>query len=373
MRHLIRRCDLVPQYKKFANEINEAVESVLSSGRYVLAENVIAFEKEFADYLGMNHAIGVNSGTDALMLSLWALNLNKGDEVITTSFTAIPTYSAICHVGATPVLVDIDPDTFLMDLQMVERAISKKTKAIVVVHLFGNVVDVEELRNVLPPDVFIIEDCAQAHGASIRGRLAGSLGDIGAFSFYPTKNLGAYGDGGMVVTDNADWAEIVKLRRTYGMINKDEFVTNGINSRLDEIQAAILRVKLKYLDGMNSRRTELAHIYENSLPQEHVKPQEVQAGVQSVYHVYAALCSERRDELVLHLSQRDIETNVYYPMPINKQAGYLKTWETTRDFHAAETVGKHIIALPFYPEIETGALLTVAGEIKRFYADKQCI
>lgn len=366
---LIRRCDLVPQYETLKDEINEVIQGVLSSGRYVLAENVSAFEKEFAEYLGIKHAIGVNSGTDALMLALWALNLNKGDEVITTAFTAIPTYSAIRHVGATPILVDIDPDTFLMDLHEVEKAISKKTRAIVAVHLFGNGVDIAALRQIAPSSVFIVEDACQAHGTSVRGAFAGSLGNIGAFSFYPTKNLGAYGDGGMVVTNSDEWAQTIKLRRQYGMINKDKFVCDGINSRLDEIQAAVLRVKLKYLDHMNRRRAELAQIYGKNLPLDFITPQKIEPDVKSAHHVYAAVCSGWRDELVDHLKEKNIETNIYYTMPLNKQVGYLNSENRTPDLPFAESVAKRIIALPFYPEIEKRSISDVVSAIKEFFVD----
>ena len=199
---MIWRCDLVPQYEAYKAEIDEAINKVFYSGQYTLGKNVEEFEEEFSEYIGCKYGVGVNSGTDALMLALWCFDIEKGDEVITTPFTAIPTYSAIRHVGATPVFVDIEPDTFLIDLNKIENAITEKTKAVVPVHLFGNVVDIEKLRNIVGPDIFILEDCAQAHGASIRGRRVGSMGNVSAFSFYPTKNLGGYGDGGMVMTDD---------------------------------------------------------------------------------------------------------------------------------------------------------------------------
>ena len=364
---MIWRCDLVPQYEAYQDEINEAIQRVLRSGRYVLGENVAAFEEEFASYIGCQCGVGVNSGTDALMLALWCFNLQKGDEVITTPFTAIPTYSAIRHVGATPVFVDVDPATFLMDLKQVEKALTAKTRAIVPVHLFGNVVDIEKLREIVGPDVFILEDCAQSHGASIRGKMSGSIGDIAAFSFYPTKNLGGYGDGGMVLTNCKDFAEMVRLRRMYGMINKDEFITDGINSRLDELQAAILRVKLRYLDQMNRRRQELATIYENLLDDSFIKPQLVKDGVNAVYHVYSILCTERRDELMMYLEGKNIQTNVYYPMPLSQQRGYKNTFQTSVELPVTAEVSKRIIALPFYSEISAETLAFVANSINEFY------
>lgn len=367
---MIWRCDLVPQYEAYQNEINEAIQRVLRSGRYVLGENVAAFEAEFSSYIGCDYGIGVNSGTDALMLALWCFNLKKGDEVITTPFTAIPTYSAIRHVGATPIFVDIDPATFLMDLKQVEKVLTEKTRAIVPVHLFGNMVDIDQLRAIVGPDIFILEDCAQSHGASIRSKMSGSLGDIAAFSFYPTKNLGGYGDGGMVLTNRKDFADMVRLRRMYGMINKDEFITDGINSRLDELQAAILSVKLKYLDQMNQRRRELASIYGKLLPSPFIKPQVFEEEVRGIYHVYSALCTDRRDELMSYLGSKSIQVNVYYPMPLSEQQGYKKNESVSVKLPMTTKVSERIIALPFYPEIPLKTLEYVADQIHNFYLDR---
>lgn len=366
MSEMIWRCDLVPQYGAYKDEIDEAIQRVLRSGRYVLGENVTAFEAEFAGYIGCEYGIGVNSGTDALILGLRCLDLRPGDEVITTVFTAIPTYAAIRHVGAKVVFVDIDPDTFLMDLKQVERALGSRTKAVVPVHLFGNAVDIEQLREIVGPNVFILEDCAQSHGAAVRGRKTGSLGDIGAFSFYPTKNLGAYGDGGMVVTNNRKFADTVRLKRMYGMINKDEFIIDGINSRLDELQAAVLRVKLKYLDEMNRCRRHLASIYKAHLSPAHIKAQAVVAGVEAVYHMYSVLCVDRRDALVSYLEQHDIQTNIYYPIPLHKQEGVKSCFEQTKSLPVAEYVSKHIVALPFYPEIREERLIYIAERVNDF-------
>jgi len=363
---MIWRCDLIPQYETYQQEIHEAIENVLHSGHYILGENVAFFEKEFAAYIGCKYGIGVNSGTDALVLALECFNLQPGDEVITTSFTAIPTYAAIRHAGAKPVFVDIDRDTFLMDLNQIEKVLTPRTKAIVPVHLFGNVVDIEQLRQIVGPSIFILEDCAQAHGAIIHNRKAGALGDIAAFSFYPTKNLGGYGDGGMILTNNNQFAEIVKLKRMYGMINKDEFVIDGINSRLDELQAAILRVKLKYLDAMNLRRRELATIYQTQINPDHVKHQKIVEEVNSVYHVYCVLC-HRRDDLIEYLKHRDIQTNIYYPMPLPQQKAVKDCYGTLPLFPESEYVSKHILALPFYPEITIDKLEYIASQINDFF------
>lgn len=367
MTEMIWRCDLVPQYQAYQDEIRQVMEQVLLSGRYILGENVAAFEKEFAAYIGCEQGIGVNSGTDALLLALSCFNLQPGDEVITTPFTAIPTYSAIRHVGAKPVFVDIDPKTFLMDLDQVDRALTTKTKAIVPVHLFGNAVDIPRLREIVGPNIFILEDCAQSHGAAVHGRKTGSLGDVSAFSFYPTKNLGAYGDGGIILTNNKDFADKIRLRRMYGMINKDEFVIDGINSRLDELQAAILRVKFAHLEAMNARRRELAGLYAALLNEEYIRPQAVQPGMQSVYHVYSAVCTDRRDELVAFLEQQSVQTNIYYPLPLNRQKAYLSSYGPSARLPVVEDISSRIIALPFYPEMPEKIIRLVAGLINKFY------
>jgi dTDP-4-amino-4,6-dideoxygalactose transaminase len=365
---MIWRCDLVPQYEAYKTEIDTAIQQVLMSGRYILAENVTAFEEEFSAYVGVNHSVGVNSGTDALMMPLWMCGIERGDEVITTPFTAIPTFSAIRHIGAKPIFLDLEPDTLLMDLNQLKSKITERTKAIVPVHLFGNAVDVERIREIVGKDIAIVEDCAQSHGAKVRGRMTGSIGNYAAFSFYPTKNLGGYGDGGLVATNDAAAADLMKKRRMYGMISKDEFVTDGINSRLDELQAAILRVKLRHLDAMNERRRELADIYHHLLPKDHVTPQVVRSGVESVWHVYSAVVSGRRDELLQFLEQRGIQANVYYPMPTTKQKGYEAAFGTDADaLPVTEHLSKHIIALPFYPEMELHTMETVAKAIREFY------
>jgi len=364
---MIRRCDLVPQYELYKHEIQTAINDVLESGRYTLGENVESFEKEFSAYIGCKHGIGVNSGTDALMLALWCIDIQEGDEVITTPFTAIPTYAAIRHVGATPIFVDIDPNTFLIDLNKIQDAITDKTKAIVPVHLFGNIVDIEKLRDIIGLDIFIIEDCAQAHGGTIRGKKAGSLGDLSAFSFYPTKNLGGYGDGGMVLTNNQEYNDYIIKKHQYGMISKDEFIIDGVNSRLDEIQAAILRIKLKYLDSMNDRRSILANMYNDLLDTRFITPQYIKSNVQSVYHVYSVICKTARNDLIKYLDNLSIQTNVYYPMPITKQKGYINSFKENQALINTDYVSNSIITLPFYSEIETETLSIVAENINLFF------
>ena len=227
--------------------------------------------------------------------------------------------------------------------------------------------DIEKLRDIIGPDIFIIEDCAQAHGASIRGKKAGSLGDLAAFSFYPTKNLGGYGDGGMVLTNNQEYNDYIIKKHQYGMISKDEFITDGINSRLDEIQAAILRIKLKYLDYMNNKRSVLATYYNQFLNSRFTTTQHINADVESAFHIYNIVCKSNRNELIRYLDNLSIQTNVYYPMPITKQKGYLNSFKKKQDLINAEYISNSIIALPFYPEIEIETLSIVAENINLFF------
>src|SRR5262249_5847646 len=241
---MLWRADLVPQYHAYRAELLAAIDGVLETGRYILAREGATFEQEFAAYLGAEHVGGVANGTDALVLALRILGVGPGDEVITTAFTAFPTIGAIFSVGATPVFVDICPDSLLLDVEQVPAAITPKTRAVVPVHLFGNLVDVERLPEVVGPDIPIIEDPAQAHGSRLRGRAAGTFGDLAGFSFYPTKNLGSYGDGGAIAVKDPERAERLRLLRNHGMPDKDHAEIAGLNSRLDELQAAVLRVKL---------------------------------------------------------------------------------------------------------------------------------
>lgn len=360
------RCDLVPQYLAYQDDIDRAVHRVLSSGRYTLGTEVKCFEEEFAGYIGTQHGVGLNSGTDALIMALWCLGVGPGDQVITTPFTAIPTYSAIRHIGAEPVFVDIDPNTLLMDLDKVEGALTSKTRAIVPVHIFGNAVNVIKLRSIVGNEIAIVEDAAQAHGAYVGEKRAGSMGDASAFSFYPTKNLGGYGDGGMLLTNDEAVADSAISRRMYGMTDKDHTVESGINSRLDELQAAILRVKLTHLDQMNERRRALDALYRKHLPPQ-VIPQQVSGNVASVYHVYSALCVGRRDELVAYLEECEIQTNVYYPLPLYKQPEYERAYPSHARLPVVEDICSRVIALPFYPEMEEELVVKTSRAIADFY------
>ena len=363
---MIWRCDLVKQYIKYENEIIAAFQKVLKSGKYVLGEEVNLFEKEFARYLNVNHAIGVASGTDGLLLAMMALNIKPGDEIITTPFTAIPTVSAIIHLGAKPVFVDVDYDTYLIDIDKLKDAITKNTKAIIPVHLFGNVVDVKKIKEIVGNEIPVIEDACQAHGSKMNGQMAGTLGDIGVFSFYPTKNLGAYGDGGMIVTNNENIAYKIRLMRMYGMVNYNNIEINGINSRLDEIQAAILRVKLRYLDEMNKARNIIANRYKEKLNAEMFKHQYIPRNVYTNYHVFESRYLGDRDALVNFLNKEKVQTNIYYFTPIhlqkaNKFLGYKKG-----DFPITEKLCKEVIALPMYAELSSEDQTFIINKINKY-------
>lgn len=355
MNDMIWRCDLVPQYLAYKDEIDQAINKVLNSGRYILAQEVALFEKEFAEYSDTKFAVTVANATDALTLALMAIGIKPGDEVITTPFTAIPTVSAIIDAGATPVFVDIEPDTYLMDLDKVQEKLTKRTRAIMPVHIFGNVVDVKKLKELLPPDVVIIEDASQSHGSTIDGIKSGSMGDMGVFSFYPTKNLGAYGDGGAIVTNNPDLYEKIKLMRMYGMVDYHNIVINGINSRLDELQAAILRVKLRYLDEMNANRNRIADRYRKELTGDFIH-QVISPRVYSNFHVYVSQYNGNRERLIKALDAEKIQTNIYYmkPLYLQKANEFLGLGKGTCP--TAEAVCNKVIALPMYPELEEKTL-----------------
>jgi dTDP-4-amino-4,6-dideoxygalactose transaminase len=275
--------------------------------------------------------------------------------------------SAIVDAGAKPVFVDINPDTYLLNTEQALAAITPRTKAVMPVHIFGNVFDAAELKKKLPPDVAVIEDAAQAHGASLGGVKAGAMGDMGVFSFYPTKNLGAYGDGGAVVTNRKEIADKLRKLRMFGMVDKDHIDSPGVNSRLDEVQAAILRIKLRHLDRMNQRRHVIAERYKKLLPHDIFRYQHLPENVVCNYHVFVAEVRERRDELIAYLATRDIQTNVYYPLPLSRQKALAGLGYKDGDFPVAEELCRKIMALPLYPEFPESEQMTVIGAINDFF------
>lgn len=361
---MIWRCDLLPQYEKYKEEIDAAIKRVLNSGRYTLAEEVHSFEEEYAAYLGVKYVVSVANATDGLTLSLKALDIGKGDEVITTAFTAIPTISAIIDAGATPVFADINPNTYLVSIDEICKKINKKTRATMPVHIFGNVVDIPRLISNCV-GIPVIEDAAQAHGSSIDGKKAGTMGIMGVYSFYPTKNLGAYGDGGAIATNDEGLAKKLRLLRMYGMIDKDHIVINGRNSRLDEMQAAILRVKLKYLDEMNLIRNGIANVYKDRL-EKNFSHQLIKPNVFSNYHVFNSRYLGNRDKLVEYLEQAGIQANVYYLLPHHLQEALKELGYQHGDLPNVEKVCSQAVALPFYPEIKEEVIKLVIDTIARF-------
>lgn len=348
----IRVCNLPKQYNKYKDKIDAAIARVLKSGIYILGTEVVSFEEEFASYIGTKYAVGVANGTDALLLSMMCFDIGPGDEVITTPFTAIPTVSAIIDTGAKPVFVDIDINTYLMDLDKVKKAITKRTKAIIPVHIFGNVVDVPKLRKIIGPEIKIIEDACQAHGSSLRGKKAGSMGDLAAFSFYPTKNLGGVGDGGIITTNDSRLAEKIRLLRMYGMTDRDHIVISGINSRLDELQAAVLRVKLKYLDSMNEKRSKLVSNYIKKINSNLFEYQKIVAEVYSNNHVFVPrLIRGDRKQFFEYLKEKGIQSIIYYMVAIHLQEANKFLGYKNGDFPVTEKLCREAIALPLYPEM----------------------
>lgn len=342
-----------PQFNYLAHqrEIDEAVARVLQSGWYVLGHEVAAFEEEFAAYIGTRFALGVGSGTEALHLALRACGVGHGDEVITVSHTAVATVAAIELCGATPVLVDIDPITYTLDPDQLASAITERSKAVVPVHLYGHPADLPRIMAIAHEyNLWVIEDCAQSHGATLAGVMTGGHGHMGAFSFYPTKNLGAMGDGGMLTTSEPDLAKRTRLLREYGWQQRYVSAFSGLNSRLDELQAAILRVKLQYLNQENRRRQTLARTYEDKLSATSLRLPSCLPEAHHVYHQYAVR-SDQRDSLKTFLSENGIDTLVHYPVPIHLQPAYQGRLPCSSSMVISEGVARQILSLPIYPEL----------------------
>ena len=338
--------DLKLQYLSLKEEIDASIQRVLESGWFILGREVEAFEEEFTRYVGADYGVGVGSGTEALHLGLLACGVGPGDEVITVSHTAVATVAAIELTGARPVLVDIDPRSYTMDPAHMEASIGPATRAIVPVHLYGQTADLDPILSIARRHgLRVLEDAAQAHGAEYKGRKAGSSGDVGCFSFYPTKNLGAFGDGGLVATSDADLAERLKLLREYGWAERYVSSTKGTNSRLDEIQAAILRVKLKKLDEWNAIRREHAALYDQLLAGGPVvTPAEMEYG-KHCYHIYA-IRSTRREGLRQFLRQNGVGALVHYPVPVHLQEGYRDLGLGEGSLPVTEQVAAEVLTLP---------------------------
>jgi len=361
--------DLKDQYNAIKVEINEAVARILESGWFILGQEVEAFEEEFAAYCSLSHGIGVGSGTEALHLALLACGVGPGDEVITVPHTAVATVAAIELTGARPVFVDIDPASYTIVPDQLESRITAQTRAVVPVHLYGQAADLDPILEIAQRHgLTVVEDCAQAHGAEYKGRRVGSFGRVACFSFYPTKNLGAYGDGGMVVTDDEALAQKVRLLRQYGWEKRYVSSLRGLNSRLDEIQAAILRVKLRHLDEWNEARRARARLYGELLADSGVTtPTEMDYG-RHVYHLYVVRCPHRarRDELKSYLAEHGVGTAIHYPVPIHLQEAYLDLGYRRGDFPVTEACADEILSLPMYPELWEDEVREISELVKGY-------
>jgi len=357
----VKFLDLKAQYAAIKKEIDEAVMGVMAECHFIMGPNVSAFEKEMAAHLGVRHVITCASGSDALLLALMAYDAGPGDEVITSPFTFFATAGAIARLGARAVFADIEAETYNIDPAAVKKLMNKKTRAVIPVHIYGQSCDMDPIvRAADECGVKVIEDCAQAFGASYKGRPVASIGDIGCISFFPTKNLGCYGDGGAVSTNDDALAEKIKVLKLHGSKPKYFHSMVGINSRLDEIQAAVLRVKLRYISGWNARRREIASVYNSLLEGAGVTlPREVSDGGH-IYHQYTVRV-KNRDMILEHLKKLGVEAGVYYPLPLHLQACFSDLGYASGDMPVSEAVSKDILSLPIYPEM-TEAHIKEAAE-----------
>jgi len=358
--------DLKAQYKTIKEEVDEAIQRVIDSSSFIMGEEVRLFEQEFAQYIGAKHAVGVGSGTDALHLALLAVGVGPGDEVITVSHTFIATGGAVTQCGAKPVFVDIDPRTYNIDVTRVERAITSRTKALLPVHLYGQPADMDPLLDLaeryhLP----VIEDAAQAHGAEYKGQKTGTFGKAACFSFYPAKNLGAYGDAGMVVTNDDQVAQKVRLWRDHGRESKYVHLVEGFGKRLDTIQAAVLRVKLRRLPAWNAQRRQNALLYTQLLGGTGVVCPYEPEYARSVYHQYVIRVRER-EKMQVRLKEDGISTGVHYPLPLHLQPAYARLGYQPGALPATEKAAEEVLSLPMYPELTPEQIEFIASRVKAY-------
>lgn len=361
--------DLTTQYNAIKEDIQKAVIDTIESGHYILGPQVKDLEKSISNFCGVKHGIGVGNGTDALTITLKALGIGKGDEVITTPFTFFASAETPSLLGATPVFVDINPDTYCIDVDKIEEKITDKTKAIIPVHIFGHMCDMDRIMDIAKKhNLLVVEDACQAIGAMYNGKRAGSFGNAACFSFYPTKNLGGYGDGGMIVTNDEKLADKIRLLRAHGSRPKYYHSVVGYNSRLDEIQAAILNVKFKHLEDWNSFRNKKAHIYNELLKDTSLRLPFECEDVYHIYHLYIVQ-HQKRDELMSYLKENGVATAIYYPLPLHLQKVYEPLGYKEGDLPVAEAASKKTFAIPLYPEITEEEQEYVASLIKRFDGD----
>lgn len=365
--------DLGVQYRALAAEINDAISQVIQGADFILGREVNLFEEEFAAFCDAKYAVGVDSGTSALELALRAFDIGPGDEVITAANSFIASALGISHAGAKPVLVDVDPYTNTLDVKAIERAITRRTKAIIPVHLYGHPAHMGPIRQLADKHALVvIEDACQAHGARYKGKRVGSLGHAAAFSFYPGKNLGAYGDGGMVVTNDRKIAQRLQMLRNYGQKEKYKHLFRGYNRRLDTLQAAILRVKLKYLEKWNAARRWNAKLYQKNLEGSGVVVPGEAGGAESVWHLYV-IRTEHRDQLKEHLISKGVSASIHYPVPIHLQPAYHDLRHKRGDFPVTEAYADRILSLPMYAELTAHQIEFVAETIGEFQAARQTV
>jgi dTDP-4-amino-4,6-dideoxygalactose transaminase len=358
--------DLRAQYLSIKDEIDAAIARVLESSQFVLGDEVAAFEEEFATYCGARYGIAVNSGTSALHLALLAAGIGPGDEVITVPFTFVATVAAICYTGARPVFVDIEPRSFTIDVNQIEAVITSHTKAILPVHLYGQPADMDPILEIARRyGLIVIEDAAQAHGAEYKGRQVGSIGDLGCFSFYPSKNLGAYGEGGMVVTNNPEYARTIRMLRDWGQERKYHHVLKGYNYRMEGMQGAILRVKLRHLDAWTEARRAHAARYDELLAGSGVQTPTVMPYSRHVYYIYAVRVPQR-DALQQALQAQGVQTGIHYPIPVHLLEAHADLGYQFGDFPCSEQVAREVLSLPMYPELTEAQLAEVAQGVQRF-------
>jgi len=362
--------DLSIHYQTYRSILDGAVQRVLESGHFILGPELVRFEAELAQFVGVEHAVGCASGTEAIYLALAACGVTSGDEVIVVAHTAVPTISAISMTGATPVFVDINPANYLMDTTQLESKITSRTKVIIPVHLYGQMVDMEPVLKIAAKhDLRVVEDVAQAIGATYRGAVAGSLGDLGAFSFYPSKNLGAFGDAGAVTTKSKALSDRLFMLRNYGQSQRYHHDVIGINSRLDEIQAAILSAQLPFVPEWNDRRIEIATRYTRGL-QEIVQTPPSEVRSEHVYHLYVIQVDER-EQLQKFLTERGIHTLIHYPIPAHIQKAYAFLGYKKGDLPVSELVAGRILSLPMFPELTDEQVDYVIQSIKEFHENRR--
>ncbi|HUO05327.1 MAG TPA: DegT/DnrJ/EryC1/StrS family aminotransferase [Candidatus Binataceae bacterium] len=363
-KNVVPLADLKAQYHSIKGEIDRAISGVLESSQFILGKEVAAFEEEFAAYSGAKHGIGVNTGTSALHLSLLAAGVGPGDEVITVPFTFVATVAAILYTGATPVYVDIDPKFYTMDPAKLERAISPRTKAIIPVHLYGQPADMDPIMEIARRNKkVVIEDACQAHGAEYKGRRAGSIGEMGCFSFYPGKNLGAYGEGGAVVTSNPEYAKIIRMLRDWGQARRYYHDLRGFNNRLEGIQGAILRVKLRHLEKWTEARRACAREYIRLMDKADAWLPSEMPHTRHVFHVFA-LRVPQRDLFAQELADAGVQTGIHYPIPVHLQPAYREPRYKEGDFPVSEAVASEELSIPIFPEITKQQIQAVSAAVK---------